>query len=162
MRSRIGFVVACWSIALLIAVGPTMQAQKVDDYPASQLMLDARNLLGKGDPVTGISERKLEQYPNHYTLLIVRTKDGQSELHEHMADVLIVLDGDATLWTGGHMTDAKPTGKGEARGTGVDGGTATTLGKGDIVHIPANVPHQIRLAPKKTITYFVVKVAEDK
>jgi quercetin dioxygenase-like cupin family protein len=44
------------------------------------------------------------------------------------------------------------------RGTGIEGGQSQKLGVGDIVHIAPNTPHQLKLAPGKTFTYFVVKV----
>jgi mannose-6-phosphate isomerase-like protein (cupin superfamily) len=117
-------------------------------------------LRGKVNAATGSSGQTLEKYPNHLTMLILREKDGQSELHQHTADVFIVLDGSAGLLTGGHMTGSKQTDNGEFRGTGLEGGTLATLKKGDIVHIPAGVPHQLRIAPGNTFTYFVVKVTE--
>lgn len=58
------------------------------------------------------------------------------------------------------MTDSRQTDNGEFRGTGLEGGSQTLLKKGDIVHIPAGVPHQLRIAPGNTFTYFVVKVTE--
>jgi uncharacterized RmlC-like cupin family protein len=32
------------------------------------------------------------------------------------------------------------------------------LTPGDIVHIPVKVPHQLKIAPRKTFTYTVAKV----
>jgi quercetin dioxygenase-like cupin family protein len=34
------------------------------------------------------------------------------------------------------------------------------LKKGDIVHIPANIPHQLVLAKGDTFQYFIIKVQE--
>ena len=136
------------------------QTKQVDHYSAAELTQQAQGLRSKPDPATGNPQQTLAKYPNHYTMLILREKSGQSELHEHMADVFVVLDGSAELLTGGRMVGARQTEKGESRGTGVEGGTASTLKKGDIVHIPAGVPHQVRLISGSTMTYFVVKVSE--
>jgi mannose-6-phosphate isomerase-like protein (cupin superfamily) len=151
---------ASFSVTLALYIPATAQTQKIDDYSAAKLMQDAQTLRSKIDPVTGSFGQTLEKYPNHLTMLILRAKDGQSELHERIADVFFVVDGSATLWTGGRMIDAKTTGAGELRGSGLEGGSATVLTKGDIVHIPANVTHQLRIASGKEFTYFVVKVTE--
>ncbi len=40
------------------------------------------------------------------------------------------------------------------------GGTKQEVAAGDVVHIPAGVPHQMLLPQGGTITYFVVKIRE--
>jgi mannose-6-phosphate isomerase-like protein (cupin superfamily) len=136
------------------------QTKKIDHYSAAELNQKVQILRGKVNAATGSSGQTLEKYPNHLTMLILREKDGQSELHQHTADVFIALDGSANLLTGGHMIGSKQTDNGEFRGAGLEGGTLTSLKKGDIVHIPAGVPHQLRIALGNTFTYFVVKVTE--
>ena len=46
------------------------------------------------------------------------------------------------------------------RGPSIQGGTEAKLGSGDVLHIPAKVPHQMILAPGTQVTYFVTKVVE--
>jgi hypothetical protein len=70
----------------------------------------------------------------------------------------MVVEGEATLITGGKMVNSKTESPGELRGTGIEGGQSQKLAAGDVVHIAANTPHQLTLAPGKTFTYFVVKV----
>ena len=57
--------------------------------------------------------------------------------------------------------DARTTAPGEVRGPSVKGGTAQELKAGDVVHIPANTPHQMLVAAGDTVTYFVVKIQEN-
>jgi quercetin dioxygenase-like cupin family protein len=45
------------------------------------------------------------------------------------------------------------------RGTAVTGGERHRVSVGDIVHIPANTPHQMLVEAGHHVTYFVVKVA---
>jgi quercetin dioxygenase-like cupin family protein len=47
---------------------------------------------------------------------------------------------------------------GEIRGSSIEGGDRHILGTGDIIHIPAGVPHQLLIDKQKPFTYFVVKV----
>jgi quercetin dioxygenase-like cupin family protein len=59
---------------------------------------------------------------------------------------------------GGAITDSHATGPGEVRGTAVTGGERHRVSAGDIVHIPANTPHQMLVDAGHHVTYFVVKV----
>jgi mannose-6-phosphate isomerase-like protein (cupin superfamily) len=86
-----------------------------------------------------------------------RDKPGQSELHEKDTDVFYVLEGSATFVTGGTMLDPKGTGPGEVRGSAIEGGQTRTLSKGDVIIIPAGVPHWFKDV-QGTFLYFVVKV----
>ncbi len=56
--------------------------------------------------------------------------------------------------------EPKTTGPGETLGASVKGGSRQTLNAGDVVHIPAGMPHQMILDDGATVTYFVVKVEE--
>jgi mannose-6-phosphate isomerase-like protein (cupin superfamily) len=93
-------------------------------------------------------------------MLAYRSKSGQAELHEKFADFYYVLGGEATLVSGGHMVNSKTTAPGEVRADSVQDGKEMKLTKGDIVHIPANIPHQLVLANGATFQYFIVKVQE--
>lgn len=90
-------------------------------------------------------------------MLGYRDKTGDAELHANAADIDVILNGEATLVTGGTLVDAKTTGHGEQRGTSIQGGNRQPLHTGDIVHIPAGTAHQMLLPPGGSITYFVIK-----
>lgn len=59
--------------------------------------------------------------------------------------------------TGGNIVDRRVTGVGEVRGTGIEGGDIRQLSKGDVLIIPAGVPHWFKEVPGP-FHYFVVKV----
>lgn len=46
----------------------------------------------------------------------------------------------------------------EVRGTSIEGGEEKQLGPGDIIHIPANIPHQLKIAAGTKFNYLVIKV----
>lgn len=85
-----------------------------------------------------------------------REKSGQVEVHENETDVLYVLDGSATLITGGKMVEPRWTAPGEVRALRVEGGETQQLAKGDVVVIPQGVPHWFR-ETSNPFLYFVVK-----
>ena len=86
-----------------------------------------------------------------------RSTPGQAEIHTKDTDVVYVLNGEATLTTGGRAVDAKTTAPDELRGVSIDGGETRSLAKGDVVVIPAGVPHQF-VKVTNPFLYFVVKV----
>lgn len=108
----------------------------------------------------GIASVTLNKYPNHFTMFTVRTKSGGAEQHDHYSDIFVVLDGEATEMIGGTIADSKTSSPGETRGSRVVGGVEHPMHKGDIIHISPGTPHQTMVAPGKTFTYYVIKVAE--
>ena len=89
-----------------------------------------------------------------------REGSGLAEWHEKEADVMFISAGNVTMVYGGTIVDSKTTGEGEKRGPSIKGGTEVALGPGDVLHIPAKMPHQMKLDAGKQVTYFVTKVVE--
>ena len=74
-------------------------------------------------------------------------------------DVIYVLEGRATVVTGGTVGDAKTTAPDELRGARIEGGTPRTLAKGDVLIVPEGVPHWFSEV-KGPLLYYVVKVTQ--
>lgn len=152
-----------WGIVAMAITASTalVQAGGVNHYSAAQLKQMAHKLEQQESfRTTGSAAETLEKYPGSFTILSVRNTSGGAELHEHYADIFFVVEGDATLNSGGTVVDPKTTAPGEIRGTAVSGGVEQKLGKGDVVHIASNTPHQLSIPKGKTFIYFVVKVKE--
>jgi mannose-6-phosphate isomerase-like protein (cupin superfamily) len=116
-----------------------------------------RKLARQGD---GAASETLREYPGHCAMLLFRSRDGAAEVHENFADVFYVLDGHATLVTGGAVAGAASIGPGEIRGSSVEGGRRQELRAGDVAHVPAGLPHQMLLRGEQTLTCLVMKVRE--
>ena len=142
------------------ATGAFAQVMNSDLWSRDELLARAQHLRERAAQGDGSANETLEKYPHHYTMLAFRNQSGVGELHENFADLFTILDGHATLVTGGELVDAKTTAPGERRGSSVKGGARRELKAGDEVHIPAGVPHQMLLGGGETVTYFVVKVEE--
>ena len=100
----------------------------------------------------------LADYGDHRFRMLYRDADGIPEQHDQIVDVVIVQSGEGTLLVGGTMINRKASsGAGEYLGTGIDGGERHALAPGDIVHIPAKVPHSFLVPKGKHITYVLVK-----
>jgi glc operon protein GlcG len=88
-----------------------------------------------------------------------RVEPGQAEVHARDTDVIHVLEGSATLVTGGRLADAREVAPDELRGAAIDGGTPRELGAGDVVVVPNGTPHWFR-AVRGPLLYYVVKVTD--
>jgi quercetin dioxygenase-like cupin family protein len=86
-----------------------------------------------------------------------RDKAGQVEVHDKETDVIYVVDGEATFVTGGTMIGGKVTKAGQPLGTDIKGGDTHQLSKGDVIVVPAGVPHWFKEVPH-SVSYYVVKV----
>lgn len=86
-----------------------------------------------------------------------REEPGIVEVHTRDTDIIYMLEGSATLVTGGTLVDAKTIEPEEIRGRESKGGETRVITKGDVVVIPNGTPHWFREV-KGPINYYVVKV----
>jgi len=86
-----------------------------------------------------------------------RDAPGQAEVHTKDTDVIYVLEGSATLVTGGEAVGAKAITPEELRGASIRNGQSRQLAKGDVIVVPNGVPHQF-VEVTNPFLYYVVKV----
>ena len=118
----------------------------------------ARAQVEKSPESEGLALIDYARNASHSVLLVRRTKPGHAEVHTGITDVWYVIDGSGTLVTGGKPIEAKPVAAGELRGRGVSDGISHHIGKGDIIDIPAGVPHWVSGIDGKELVYLTVKV----
>ncbi|AFL89546.1 hypothetical protein Terro_3329 [Terriglobus roseus DSM 18391] len=151
---------------MALAFASPMLAQTV---PPSE-MLDSATLRSTADTLLqqakmskdGIAFKILLTRPDGNEQVAARVKSGQGEWHRDFADVLIVLEGDAQIVTGGEVVNGKETAPGEIRGDSVKGGKVQPFRTGDAIRIEPQVAHQVLLAPGHTVRYMAVKVKTSK
>jgi mannose-6-phosphate isomerase-like protein (cupin superfamily) len=129
-------------------------------WKASDLKSYNEKLAAKTDDHK-VAFESLAKYGDYQTLLVHREGDGEAEIHEKHAELLIVEAGEATLVVGGDIASPRTTAPGEIRASSILGGERTKLGAGDVVRIPANLPHQLLVAAGKPFTYLVVQQPAD-
>jgi glc operon protein GlcG len=88
-----------------------------------------------------------------------REGPGMAEIHTRDTDIAYVLQGTATLVTGGTAVGVKATGAEELRGTAIEGGETRELKVGDVVVIPNGTPHWFKQVTVPFL-YYVVKVRQ--
>ncbi len=86
-----------------------------------------------------------------------RDEPGKAEVHTRDADVIRVVDGTATLVTGGTVVEGTSIASDELRGSSIANGETRQLAKGDVIVVPAGVPHWFKEVSRPFL-YYVVKV----
>ena len=94
---------------------------------------------------------------NYKVITAKRDHPGEVEVHKQFTDVIYIVDGNATIMIGGRILGERAADTDEPRGTAIDGGTTYKLSPGDVITIPAGVPHWVNQVPG-LFHYFVVKV----
>ncbi|MGA9719624.1 MAG: hypothetical protein WBQ79_15190 [Acidobacteriaceae bacterium] len=135
-------------------------AQKKADVFSGQAVQSQLTALVQAAKASGGSGAKLGDYHSHAIKLSVRTASGGAEVHAHYDDIFFVTGGKAMLITGGNLIHGKTDSEGETKGSSIENGKSETIAKGDVVHIPAGVPHQLILAPGSAYSSIVIKVRE--
>ncbi len=67
--------------------------------------------------------------------------NANASVHEHEAELFVVVDGTGTLVTGGTLRDERRTNAENRSGSAIDGGSPRRVSRGDIAIVPAGVPH---------------------
>jgi mannose-6-phosphate isomerase-like protein (cupin superfamily) len=115
---------------------PTKTYSSAADVAA--LMAKAKADHKEGQPIVVESILQLAPYA---ASLEYRSSVGAAAVHEKEAEMFYVIDGSATLITGGKLANEKRTNAANLSGTGIDGGKSQAVAKGDFVIVPENTPH---------------------
>jgi glc operon protein GlcG len=107
----------------------------------------------KGAPLVEVEDYKIHASRR-------ASEPGLAEIHTRDTDIIYVLQGSATLVTGGTAVAARNTGPEELRGSGIEGGESRQLRPGDIVVVPNGTPHWFKQVDGPLL-YYVVKVRQD-
>lgn len=150
-------LVAALTAFAMSSIGQTQRAAQIfsarDVASQFESLTQTVKTAGSGGAVLG-------NYQSHSIQLSVRTASGGAEVHAHYDDIFVVTRGNAILITGGTVENAQTSNDGETKGKSIRNGRSQTIGKDDVVHIPAGTPHQLIIAPGSIFSSIVVKVKE--
>lgn len=90
-------------------------------------------------------------------ILAHRERDGSVEVHDAISDLLVGREGSAEILIGGTHIDGRESSPGEWRSGRIEGGRRVTLGAGDMIWIPAGIPHQMFMIDGGSVTYIALK-----
>jgi mannose-6-phosphate isomerase-like protein (cupin superfamily) len=142
------------TLAALFALRVGVARAQGDDSKVTYLAADeVKAAFAKGMPMVEVGDYKIHASR--------REGPGMAEVHTRDTDIAYVLQGTATLVTGGTALDLKSTGPEELRGSGIEGGETRKLEPGDVVIIPNGIPHWFKEVSAPFL-YYVVKVRQAK
>lgn len=135
------------------AAAPTGAAAQADDSRVTYLDRDqVRAAFAKGSPLLEVGDYKIHASRRE-------SAPGLAEIHTRDTDILYVLEGSATLVTGGRAVGTKSTGPEELRGSAIEGGDTREIVAGDVVVVPNGTPHWFKEV-RGPLLYYVVKVRQ--
>lgn len=111
-------------------------------------------------PAGPSSSHQIASFDGLSNMMSRRDTSGVPERHEGFADIFVVQRGHARLRYGGTADGERASSPGEWRGGTIRNGTEAEIKPGDVVVIPAGIPHQLLLPTGESFYYFVFKVAK--
>lgn len=138
------------ALALLLPAGAA-HAQSNDGAVTYLTSAQVKAAFAKGVPMLEVGDYKVHASR--------REGPGLAEIHTRDTDIAYVLQGTATLVTGGVAVGVKEIGPEELRGTAIEGGETRELKVGDVVVIPNGTPHWFKSVTTPFL-YYVVKVRQ--
>lgn len=135
--------------AVLIAFSSLAFAQQPAANPAaSRTMVSAADVAAmiakaKSDRKEGqaLLAQSMIQLAPYNVSLEYRAQVANAAVHETEAELFYVIDGSATLVTGGRLTADATRNGANLTGKGIEGGTSRKVAKGDFIMVPENTPH---------------------
>lgn len=107
--------------------------------------------------IKGVVSNQIPTDAGSTVLIVRRDSAGEVELHWRMNDIFVVKSGHATITLGGRIEHNHEIAPSEWRGGEIIGGTRRELSPGDLLLIPAGIPHQITVPTAGSFTYFAIK-----
>lgn len=139
-------------IAAAILALPGVASAQAGDANVTYLPSDkVKVAFAKGVPMLEVGDYKVHASR--------REGPGLVEVHTRDTDIAYILEGSATLVTGGTAVGLKSIGPEEFRGTDIRSGETRELNVGDVVVIPNGTPHWFKDV-KGPLLYYVVKVRQ--
>jgi mannose-6-phosphate isomerase-like protein (cupin superfamily) len=139
----IGLALTCVS-SLALAQQPAAQnpaqAMKTMASAADVAALAAKAKSERKEGQALVAQPILQLAPYNVSLEY-RVAVANAAVHEREAELFYVLDGSATIVTGGKLAEEKRTNAENLSGAGITGGTSRHVAKGDFIMVPENTPH---------------------
>jgi mannose-6-phosphate isomerase-like protein (cupin superfamily) len=132
---------------VLVSSGASAQQAAPPSVASSRTMVSAADVTAM--IAKAKSERKdqallaqsMIQLAPYNVSLEYRAAVGNAAVHETEAEMFYVIDGSATLVTGGKLTKESRTNPANLTGSGIEGGVTRKVAKGDFIMVPEGTPH---------------------
>jgi quercetin dioxygenase-like cupin family protein len=126
---------------LLAGAAPAPPAGQTGFASGQDVRAQVAAMLAEMKPGQGFSWRPLVRDGARVAAIEIWKKPGRPAVHPAEAEYAVVLEGAGTLVSGGTLVAPVPRQPGLVEGDRIAGGVTRTLGPGDVLLIPAGVPH---------------------
>ncbi len=150
------FTICATSLLLAVWSGATTASAQTSPEPSgfasgADVQAQLREMLAAMKPDQGFMWRPLVRDGATVAAIEIWKKPGRPAVHPTDAEYAIVLEGSGTLVSGGTMADQKAKNANLIEGSQIDGGATRTLGPGDVILIPAGVPHWFGITGERLV-----------
>lgn len=137
------------ALALLAVLAAPVGAQTAAPVP-SQMFMSKQQIMALIDKAK--SERKGDAPMVAEPILLMAPYRAQLEYrpatapaasHDKDAELFVVLQGTGAIVTGGTLVDEKRVNANNSSGSSIAGGHSQAVAQGDVLIVPATVPHQV-------------------
>jgi mannose-6-phosphate isomerase-like protein (cupin superfamily) len=144
------FTICAASLSLAVSTGIAPASAQMSRAQAAEpsgfasgadVQAQLRQMLAEMKPDQGFMWRPLVRDGATVAAIEIWKKPGRPAVHPTEAEYAIVLEGSGTLVSGGAMADSKARNANLVEGSRIEGGVTRPLGPGDVILIPAGVPH---------------------
>lgn len=144
------------TLALTLACSPDIAAAQTTTDPTAfasgtDVQAQARAMLAEMKPDQGFMWRPLVRDGAKVAAIEIWKKPGRPAVHPAEAEYAIVIEGAGTLVSGGTLVDPTTRNPGLVDGSRIEGGTTRTLGPGDVILVPAGVPHWFGITGERLV-----------
>lgn len=152
-------VLGAVALSMVSAQTRPVEAPRYFQYTQEQLREFETTLAPRMNQYKQAAEQ-LANFGNQTAWLAHREADGLAEIHQDWSDLMFIVSGEASLRVGGEIEGPYLESPGEVRGATGRGGDIKVMKPGDVVNVPAGVPHQFLVQPGKQITFFTMKITK--
>lgn len=143
------------AVAPLLAIALPAAAQTAAD-PTSfaggkEVQAQLKSMLAEMKPGQGFAWKPVVRDGSNIAAIEIWKKPGKPAVHPDQAEYAIVLEGTGTLISGGTMPDPQTRNPTLVEGSRIEGGTTRTLGPGDVILVPAGVPHWFGITGERLV-----------
>jgi len=132
-------------ITLLLAAPALSQQPAVPDMKLFASSSDVQALIANAKKIRTEGQALVSQpivaLAPYRAALEYRASIGTAAIHEKEAEIFYVIDGAATLVTGGTLVGEKRTNAENLNGSAIDGGKSQAVAKGDFFFVPEGTAH---------------------
>lgn len=118
---------------------------------SAEVKTQVQAMLAEMKPDQGFMWRPLVRTGETVAAIEIWKKPGRPAVHPAEAEYAIVLEGAGTLVSGGTLVEPQTRNPSLVEGNRIEGGTTRTLGPGDVILVPAGVPHWFGITGERLV-----------